>query len=285
METVLESRSRRVVIGAGHPLCVIGERINPTGRKVLAELIAAGDFSLVESDACDQVEAGAHVLDVNAGIPLANEAELLCEIVQRVQAIVDVPLCLDSSVVAALGAALDVCEGKPLVNSVTAETARLEQVLPIVARHGAAVIGLVSGDAGVPTTAEERLAEARKIVEAAADCGIPAEDVVLDPLAMAVATDPHAPWVTLETIRLISAELGVNTILGASNVSFGLPARASITASFVAMAMGAGLTAAIMNPLLLEAATAVRASDLLLGNDEYGSTWISAFRAHEAAAR
>jgi 5-methyltetrahydrofolate--homocysteine methyltransferase len=285
METVLESRSSSVVIGAGRRFCVIGERINPTGRKQLAELMAASDFSVVENDARDQVEAGAHVLDVNAGVPLADEAKLLAETVRVVQSVVDVPLCLDSSVVTALEAALAVCEGKPLVNSVTAETTRLEQVLPLVARHGAAVIGLVSGDDGIPATPEARLAEARKILAAAADHGIPAEDVVLDPLAMGVATDPQAPQVTLETIRLIAAELGANTVLGASNVSFGLPGRAAISASFLAMAMGAGLTSAIMNPLSREAATAVRAADLLLGNDEYGMAWIAAFRAEEAAAR
>ena len=285
METVLESRSSRVVIGAGHPFCVIGERINPTGRKQLAELMAAGDLSVVERDALDQAAAGAHVLDVNAGVPLADEAALMADIVRRVQQVVDVPLCLDSSVVAALEAGLAVCEGKPLVNSVTAETARLEQVLPLVARHGAAVIGLVSGDDGIPATPEARLAEARKIIGAAADHGIPPEDVVLDPLAMGVATDPQAPRVTLETIRLFSTELGANTVLGASNVSFGLPGRAAITGSFLAMAMGAGLTSAIMNPLSPEASTAVRAADLLLGSDEYGLAWISAHRAQEAAAR
>jgi 5-methyltetrahydrofolate--homocysteine methyltransferase len=283
METVLESRSRRVVIGPDRPLCVIGERINPTGRKLLAELMASGDLSVVEQDAAAQVEAGAHVLDVNAGVPLADEPALLRETVKRVQAVVDVPLCLDSSTVAALESALEACDGKPLVNSVTAETTRLEQVLPLVAKRGAAVIGLVSGDDGIPPTPEARLAEARKILDAASDHGIPLEDVVLDPLAMTVATDGRAPRITLETIRLITAELGANTVVGASNVSFGLPERAAITGSFLAMAMSAGLTAAIMNPLSLVAATAVRAGDLLLGNDEYGAAWISAFRAGSAS--
>jgi 5-methyltetrahydrofolate--homocysteine methyltransferase len=285
METVLESRSERIVIGVDHPFCVIGERINPTGRKQLAELMAAGDFSLVEQDAAEQVAAGAHVLDVNAGVPLADEPALLSEAVRRVQALVDVPLCLDSSVVAALEAGLAACEGKPLVNSVTAETARLAQVLPLVARHGAAVIGLASGDAGIPPMPEDRLAEAQKIISAAADYGIPVEDVVLDPIAMGVATDPSAPSVTLETIRLFTTELGANTVLGASNVSFGLPARPLINAAFLAIAIGAGLTAAIMNPLSTEATMAVRAANLLLGKDEYGAVWISAFRAAESAAR
>jgi 5-methyltetrahydrofolate--homocysteine methyltransferase len=282
MQTILESRSERVIIGLDRPLCVIGERINPTGRKQLAALMAAGDFSLVERDAVDQVRAGARVLDVNAGVPLADEPALLRETVRRVQELVDVPLCLDSSVVAALEAALEVCEGKPLVNSVTAEAARLEQVLPLVAKHGAAVIGLVSGDGGIAATPEARLAEARKILSAAADHGIPAEDVVLDPLAMGVATDSRAPGVTLETIRLFRTELGANSVVGASNVSFGLPARSAITAAFIAMAMTAGLTAAIMNPLSADVTNAARAADLLLGNDEYGSAWISAFRSGEA---
>ena len=284
METILESRSKRVVIGPGRPFCVIGERINPTGRKKLAELLAGGDLSVVESDVVQQVEAGAHVLDVNAGVPLLDEAALLRDIVTRVQELADVPLCIDSSVVAALEAGLAVCEGKPLVNSVTAETERLEQVLPLVARHGAAVIGIVTGDSGIPDTPEARLVEARKILSAAADHGIPAEDVVLDPLALGVATDPQAPRVTLETIRLFRSELDANTVLGASNVSFGLPGRAAISASYLAMAMGAGLTSAILNPLSPEVSTAVRASDLLLGNDVYAMSWIAAHRAQEAAA-
>ncbi len=284
METVLESRSSRVVIGPGRPFCVIGERINPTGRKHLAEQMAGGDFSVVVDDAVEQVAVGAHALDINAGIPLADEAALLREAVLRVQDAVDVPLCIDSSVVGALEAALEVCEGKPLVNSVTAEGHRLEQILPLVARRGAAVIGLVSGDAGIPAAPEARLGEARKILGAAADFGIPPEDVVIDPLAMTVATDPEAPRVVLATIRLISRELGCNTCLGASNVSFGLPARASISASFLAMTMEAGLSSAIMNPLSAEAMTAVRAADLLLGNDSCGVGWIAAFRAQESAA-
>ena len=279
METVLESRSRRVVIGREHPFCVIGERINPTGRKKLAEALAAGDFSLALADAQAQVAAGAHVLDINAGVPLTDEAVLLRETVAAVQEMVDVPLCLDSSGVSALEAALDACEGKSLVNSVTAETRRLEQVLPLVAKAGAAVIGLVSGDDGVPNTPDERVAAAEKIRSAAGDHGIPPEDILIDPLAIAVSTMPEAPMVTLETIRLVSGELGLNTCLGASNVSFGLPARPALTATFLSMAIAAGLTSAIMNPLSEEAMTAVHAADVLTGRDPYGMAWISAFRA------
>ena len=285
METVLESRSSRTVIGRAQPFCVIGERINPTGRRRLAEALRGGDFSVALADARAQVDAGARVLDVNAGVPLVDEAALLRQVVGVVQEAVEVPLCLDSSVVAALEAALEVCEGKPLVNSVTAEAQRLEQVLPLVAKAGAAVIGLVSGEGGVPGSPPERLERARAILSAAHDFGIPAEDVVIDPLAMAVATDPQAPQVTLETIRLVSRELGLNTCLGASNVSFGLPARAALSASFLSIAIAAGLTSAIMNPLSSEAMTAVRAADLLLGKDTYATAWITAFRAQEVAAR
>jgi len=284
MDTVLESRSSRTIIGRGRPFCVIGERINPTGRKKLAQRIAEGDYSTALEDAVAQVDAGATVLDVNAGVPLVDEAALLRGLAAAVQDEVDVPLCLDSSVVAALQSALEVCAGKPIVNSVTAERHRLDAVLPLVAKSGAAVIGLVSGDGGVPGSPEERLASARVIVSAAQDFGIPPEDVVIDPLAMAVATDPVAPQVTLETIRLVTRELGVNTCLGASNVSFGLPARAALSASFLAMAIEAGLTSAIMNPLSAETMTTVRAADLLVGNDEYGMAWIAAFRAREAAS-
>jgi 5-methyltetrahydrofolate--homocysteine methyltransferase len=279
METVLTSRTKQLAIGPDHPFCIIGERINPTGRKRLAELLAAGDFSVALEDAVAQVAAGAHALDLNAGVPLADEAALLRELVLRVQDAVDIPLCLDSSVVEALEAALAVCEGKPLVNSVTAEAARLERILPLVAAHGAAVIGVVTDEQGIPATAAGRLANARRIIEAAADHGIPPEDVVIDPLAMAVATDPAAPRVTLETIRLVTEELGANTSLGASNVSFGLPERGAVSAAFLTMAITAGLTAAIMNPLASETITAVRASELLTGKDEYAMRWITASRA------
>jgi 5-methyltetrahydrofolate--homocysteine methyltransferase len=282
VETALSSRTSSVTIGPGHPFCVIGERINPTGRKRLAELLAAGDFSLALQDAASQIEAGAHALDLNAGVPLVDEAALLRELTLRVQETVDVPLCLDSSVVEALEAALGVCAGKPLVNSVTAETDRLERILPLVARHGAAVIGLVTDEDGIPVTAAGRVANARRIVGAAGDYGIPPEDVVVDPLAIAVATDPGAPRVTLETIRLVGDELGVNTCLGASNVSFGLPERVALTSAFLTMAIAAGLTAAIMNPLVGDEVKAVRASELLTGNDEYAARWIAASRAGAA---
>src|SRR5919198_104088 len=223
METVLHSRSSTVTIGPDQPFCIIGERINPTGRKVFAEELRNGDLSTVTKDAVAQTEAGADMLDVNAGIPLVDEAELLQKMLRTVQAATDLPICIDSSVIEALEAGLTVYEGKALVNSVTGEDDRLEEILPLVAKHGAAVIGLANDETGIPETPQKRLEIATKIVKAAGDHGIPPEDVVIDPLAMTVGADTEAVTVTLETIRLIRDELGVNMCLGASNVSFGLP--------------------------------------------------------------
>jgi 5-methyltetrahydrofolate--homocysteine methyltransferase len=283
MDTVLRSRSKTVTIGAGQPFCIIGERINPTGRKKLAEDLRGGDLSTVEADAHAQVEAGADMLDVNAGIPLVDEAELLTKMLQTVQAAVDSPICIDSSVIEALEAGLTVYEGKPLVNSVTGEDERLEEILPLVARHGAAVIGLANDETGIPETPQQRLEIATKIVSAAGDHGIPPEDVVIDPLAMTVGADTEAVTTTLETIRLIRDTLGVNMCLGASNVSFGLPERHVLNAAFLPMAMAAGLTSAIMSTAEV-CIQSVRAADLLLGHDPWGASWIAAHRARQAAA-
>jgi 5-methyltetrahydrofolate--homocysteine methyltransferase len=283
MDTVLRSRSKTVTIGAGQPFCVIGERINPTGRKVLAEELKAGDYSTVVADTHAQVEAGADMLDVNAGIPLVDEAELLQQMLATIQAESDVPLCIDSSVIEALEAGLAVYEGKALVNSVTGEDERLEEILPLVARHGAAVIGLANDETGIPETPQQRLEIARKIITAAGDHGIGPEDVIIDPLAMTVGADTEAVTTTLETIRLIRDELGVNMSLGASNVSFGLPQRHVLNAAFLPMAMAAGLTSAIMNTAAV-CVESVRAADLLLGHDPWGSSWIAAHRARQAAA-
>jgi 5-methyltetrahydrofolate--homocysteine methyltransferase len=282
METVLRSRSKTVTIGAGLPFCVIGERINPTGRKAFAEQLRAGDLSTVTADALAQVQSGADMLDVNAGIPLVDEAGLLMSMLRTVQDAAEVPVCIDSSVVEALAAGLSVYEGRALVNSVTAEDERLEQILPLVAAHGAAVIGLANDETGIPETPSQRLQCARKIVSAAGDHGIAPQDVVIDPLAMTVGADPHAVSTTLATIALIRDELGVNMCLGASNVSFGLPRRHALGASFLSMAMAAGLTSAIMStaaPVL----DSVRAADLLLGHDEWGASWIAEHRARQAA--
>ncbi len=279
--TVLRSGSKTVEIGADRPFCVIGERINPTGRKKFAEELRAGELSLVTHDAVVQVEAGANMLDVNAGIPLVDEAELLASMLKTVQAAVEVPICIDSSVIEALEAGLSVYEGRALVNSVTAEDERLSEILPLVARHDAAVIGLANDETGIPETPEKRLECARKIVAVAADHGIARDDVVIDPLAMTVGADPSAVRTTLTTISLIRDELGVNMCLGASNVSFGLPDRHALNAAFLPMAMAAGLTSAIMSTAR-EVVDAVRASDLLLGHDEWGANWIAAHRARQA---
>ena len=279
--TVLRSRSKIVEIGAGRPFCIIGERINPTGRKKFAADLRAGDLSLVTHDAEAQVEAGADMLDVNAGIPLVDEAELLASMLRTVQAAVDVPICIDSSVIEALEAGLSVYEGRALVNSVTAEEDRLQEILPLVSDYDAAVIGLANDETGIPETPEKRLECARTIVTAAADFGIAREDVVIDPLAMTVGADPSAVRTTLETISLIRDELGVNMCLGASNVSFGLPDRHALNAAFLPMAMAAGLTSAIMSTGRT-VVDAVRAGDLLLGHDEWGAKWIAVHRARQA---
>ena len=282
METVLRSRSSTVTIGADRPFCIIGERINPTGRKAFAEQLRGGDLSTVTVDATAQVQAGADMLDVNAGIPLVDEPDLLKAMLRTVQDAVDAPICIDSSVISALEAGLSVYEGRALVNSVTAEDERLEEILPLVARYGAAVIGLANDETGIPETPQKRLECARVIVGAAADYGIAAEDVIIDPLAMTVGADTEAVSTTLATISLIRDELGVNMCLGASNVSFGLPQRHVLNASFLPMAMAAGLTSAIMSTAEV-CVQAVRAADLLLGHDPWGTSWIAAHRARQAA--
>jgi 5-methyltetrahydrofolate--homocysteine methyltransferase len=278
METTTRSRSKTVTISADGPFVIIGERINPTGRKVFAQELRDGDLSRVGADARTQIAEGADMLDVNAGIPLVDEPELLKTMIIATQEAVDVPLCIDSSVVEALEAGLSVYEGRALVNSVTAEDDRLEEILPLVARYGAAVIGLANDETGIPETAPERLRHARKIVAAAGEAGISPADVVIDPLAMTVGADTAAVNVTLEAIRLIRDELGVNMCLGASNVSFGLPQRHVLNAAFLPMAMAAGLTSAIMSTAAA-GVESVRAADLLLGNDPWGASWIAAHRA------
>jgi len=271
-----------VTIGAEQPFCIIGERINPTGRKAFAQQLRDGDVSTVTADALAQVQAGADMLDVNAGIPLVDEPELLKSMLRAAQDAVDVPICIDSSVIEALEAGLSVYDGRALVNSVTAEDERLDEILPLVAHHGAAVIALANDETGIPETPQQRLELARKIITAAGDHGIAAADVVIDPLAMTVGADTEAVTTTLKTISLIRDELGVNMCLGASNVSFGLPQRHVLNAAFLPMAMAAGLTSAIMStaPVCVEA---VRASDLLLGHDAWGASWIAAHRARQAA--
>ena len=282
METVLSSRGRQVVVSIDRPFVIIGERINPTGRKVLAAEMKAGKMDRVRADAIAQVAAGAHMLDINAGIPALDEAALLVAAIKAVSEVTDVPICIDSSVIEALGAGLAAYEGKALVNSVTAEEERMERILPLVKKHGAAVIGMANDETGISMVPQERVDLARRIIERAADYGIPQEDVIIDPIAMTVAADPTCGLITLETMRLIRDQLGNNMTCGASNVSFGLPDRAIVNAAFLPLAMHSGLTCAITNPLVPEVRRAVLAGDLLLGHDEYAMRWIASYRAEIA---
>ncbi len=282
METVLESRSRTVAISADGPFTIIGERINPTGRKTFQAQLQAGDLSQVEIDVAEQV-GSADVLDVNVGDPMADEVGLMAQVIPLVQGLTELPLCIDSSVIEALEAGLSAYEGKALVNSVTGEDERLETILPIVARHGAAVIGLANDDE-IRMEPEDRVAIAKKIVSVAGDHGIPPEDVVIDPLAMPIGAEPRAVTAFLETLQLLRNELGVNTTCGASNTSFGLPGRHVLGAAFLSVAQSHGLTSAIMDARSLQCVEAVRAGDFLLGRDEWGARWIAAHRAKQAAA-
>jgi 5-methyltetrahydrofolate--homocysteine methyltransferase len=279
--TVLESRSGTVVIGYDRPFCVIGERINPTGRKALAAQLEAGDFSTVERDALAQVACGAHALDVNAGVvynsnPDPNETEppLMRAMIELVQGLVDVPLVIDSSVPAALEAGLEAAHGRPLVNSVTGEEQRLERVLPLVARHKVPVVAISNDDTGISEDPDVRFAVARRIVERAADHGIPAADIVVDPLVMPVGAMASAGLQVFALVRRLREELGVNTTCGASNVSFGLPNRHGLAAAFLPMAIQAGMTSAIMNPTRAVEMEAVAAADLLMGRDPNAGRWL-----------
>jgi 5-methyltetrahydrofolate--homocysteine methyltransferase len=277
-DTVVSSATREVVIGFERPFVMIGERINPTGRKILAAEMAAGDFSRVEADARAQVAAGAHMLDVNAGIPLADEPAILAKAVQLVQSITDLPLSIDSSIVAALAAGLAVYKGKPLVNSVTGEEERLEAVLPLVKKYGAAVVAISNDETGISEDPDVRFEVAKKIVQRAADYGIPASDVVVDPLVMPIGAINQAGVQVMYLLRRLKNELKVNTTCGASNVSFGLPAREGVSAVFLTMAIGAGLTSAIMNPLHLEIVKACMGADVMMGHDPDCARWIRKFR-------
>jgi 5-methyltetrahydrofolate--homocysteine methyltransferase len=281
VDTVLESKTKTVIIGPGRPFVIIGERINPTGRKLLAAEMAAGNYDRVRSDARAQAEAGAHMLDVNAGIPMVDEPAILAEAIQIVQSVVDVPISIDSSIVAALEAGLAAVEGKPLVNSVTGETERLESVLPLVKKHGAAVIGISNDERGILHNPDERFAIAKKIVETAMDYGIPKADVLIDPLVLPAGAVQGAGWITMQVTRLVREELGVNTVCGASNVSFGLPARKALNGTFLAMMMANGLTAAITNPIEPEIKQSILAADVFMGHDENCADWIKAARALE----
>ena len=281
-DTVLSGPGGRVAIGDEHPFGIIGERINPTGRSKLTEELRAMDMATVRRDAVAQVGAGATVLDLNAGIPGFDEAAMLSAMVEAVQDVVDVPLCIDSSTPEALEAAVPLARGKVLINSVTAEARSLERLLPLVQRFGAAVIGMANDEEGISMDPRVRLAAARTIVEAAADHGIGREDVIIDPLTMPIGSAGDAATSMFETVRLIREELGVNVSCGASNISFGMPDRRAIDAAFLTMAAMAGMNAAITNPLHAPVRTAMLASDLLLGRDGFGAAWIADHRAKSA---
>jgi len=276
--TVISSANREVIIGFDQPFVVIGERINPTGRKLLAEEMKAGDYSRVEADALAQVAAGAQVLDVNAGIPLADEPAILAESIKLVQSITDAPLSIDSSIVGALEAGLEAYQGKALLNSVTGEEERLEQVLPLVKKHGCAVIAISNDDTGISEDINVRFEVAKKIVERAADYGIPPEDVVVDPLVMPIGAVNSAGLQVMELVRRLRTELKVNTTCGASNLSFGLPNRNGLNAAFISMAISSGMTSAITNPLHAELMQSVRGANVVMGNDPECAQWIGAYR-------
>lgn len=281
-DTILSSATKEVVIGFERPFVIIGERINPTGRKILAAEMVAGDFSRVEADARAQIAAGAQMLDVNAGIPLADEPALLARAIQLVQSITDTPLCIDSSIVAALEAGLSVYQGKALVNSVTGEEDRLAEVLPLVKKYGAAVVAISNDETGISPDPDVRFEVARMIVNRASDYGIPACDIVVDPLVMPIGAVNRAGRDVMRLVHRLRTDLKVNTTCGASNVSFGLPERNGVNAAFLTMAMAAGMTSAITNPLHEEVLKAVMGGDVIMGHDPDCMRWIRRFRADPA---
>ncbi len=283
MHTVLKSATKTVTIGHDQPFCIIGERINPTGRKQFQMQLRANDLSRLAIDVEQQVSGGADVLDVNMGVPLTDEPALLGRAITMIQSLTDLPICIDSSIIEALQVGLETYQGKALVNSVTGEDDRMDLVLPLIKKHGAAIIALPNDETGIPATVAERMAITEKIVRTVEKYKIPLEDLLIDPLAMPVGADPDSVKITLETIYRIREKWGLNMTLGASNVSFGLPYRHAVNAAFLPAAMSHGLTSAVMDartPIIVEA---VRAADLLLGLDPWGANWISRFRSLEAS--
>lgn len=283
MHTVLSSPGRTVTIGADQPFCIIGERINPTGRKKLGEALAAGNMEMVRAEAVSQVAAGAHILDVNVGYPGVDEPAAIMEAIKTVMSVVDVPICLDSANPSVMEAGLSVYKGKILLSSVTAEEQKLAEILPLVKRFGTAVVAMCMDQDGIPGEAEARLDIARRIVSRAEALGIPRDDIIVDCACMAVATDPGAALVTLESARLVRSTLGCNITLGASNVSFGYPDRRVLNSAFLPLAISAGVNCPIVDPTVPEIARAIQAADVLLNKDEYGMNYIRAYKARQAA--
>jgi 5-methyltetrahydrofolate--homocysteine methyltransferase len=284
LETILRGTGGDVVIGHGRRFCLIGERINPTGRRIFQEQLRAGDLSAIERDVLAQVEGGADVLDVNMGVPLTDEADLLAKAIIKIQSLTDKPICIDSSVVEALEAGLSVYHGRALVNSITAEDDRMALILPLVKKYDAAIIALPNDAEEIPMEADRRLELVQHIVDVATtEYGIAKQDIVIDPLAMPIGADTSVVNTTLETMRRIRDVHGLNMTCGASNVSFGMPDRHTLGAAFLPMAMTAGLTSAIMDTRSPQIVTAVKAADLLLGHDDWGGAWIAAHRKKQAA--
>ena len=277
-KTLISSATKEVVIGFDQPFVIIGERINPTGRKLLSEEMSKGDLSRVEQDTRAQVAAGAHMLDVNAGIPLADEPKILADTIKLVQSLTDLPLSIDSSIVAALQAGLEVYQGKALLNSVTGEEERLESVLPLVKKYGCAVVAISNDETGISEDPDVRFEVAKKIVDRAKDYGIPSSDIVVDPLVMPIGALNSAGMQVIKLVRRLQEELKVNTTCGASNVSFGLPNRNGINAAFLTMAIASGLTSAITNPLHDSVMQAVMGADVMMGNDPNCVRWIKKYR-------
>ena len=285
MQTVVTSPTKTVIIGDENPFCIIGERINPTGRRIFQEQVRAGDLSAIIKDVKAQVEGGADMLDVNMGVPLTDEADLMRQAIKMVQELTDLPICIDSSVLEALEAGLQTYQGRALVNSTTGEDERLDHILPFVKKYDAAVIALPNDETEIPMTVVDRLKITEKILRAADKHGISHDRIVIDPLAMPIGAEPQAGNLFFETVHEIKTRWGLNMTCGASNVSFGMPNRHAINAAFLPAAMAVGLTSAVMDARTPEIVSAVRATDILLGNDQYGGAWITRFRAMEAAAK
>lgn len=279
LTTVVTSKNQTVEINRSNFTVIIGERINPTGRKSLLKELKEGKFDIVKRDAVAQVEAGAKIIDVNAGVPGEDEEPILKDIMQAVMEVTDMPLCIDTADNTALETALSIYEGKALINSVNGEEERLESVLPLVKEYDASVIGLCMDDEGIPPTPADRFKVAAKIIERADKLGISADRIVIDPLALTMGSDHNAGRISIETIQKVVEEFGVNLTMGCSNISFGMPDRAVINANFIAMSILAGLTCPITNPLEEEVVLAIQAADLVMGRDEFGMNWIKSFRA------